>query len=347
MSSTKKAKKISLIRDSEKGMYKVSQSKVNCWRKCRQEFQYKYVEFLKPKVKARPLRFGGIIHDMLEADLEGKNPFSILNKIAKANDKLFRAEQELYGNIVQDIRYVMESYFDYWDSHKAEQFVAIELNGRHSEHEFAVKIADGILAKGKIDLLASAKKLKWLGEHKTHKTFPQPEHRWRNLQSVTYIKIVDMLGIARLDGTVWDYIRSKPPTRPAILKSGEMSRAALDSLPRVVEDVIKQNKLKRAEYVDVLKKQQENQVSWFQRVYTPVSKHIIEPVFNDYISTAREMSELHGKQMERTFGRHCEWCSYRSLCGAALQGHDIDFIKEREFIIDENDYEKKDLELAD
>jgi hypothetical protein len=330
MSSSKK------VAAPSSSLFKVSQSKVTTWRRCRMAYNYAHVQKIAPKKKSRPLKFGSIIHAMLEADINGKNPFKVLSTLVKRDEKLFDAEREMYGNIEKDVSYIMRSYFEYWDS-KPEQLDYIKVGKSTSEHPFEIEIVPGILAKGKIDALAKAKKLKWLVEHKSHKTFPAPEHRWRNLQSVIYIHITNLMGWGTLDGTVWDYIRSKPPTRPAILKAGTLSRAALDSLPLVVLDTLKEAKLKPEDYKDVIEQQRANQSSWFQRVFTPVSKQIIKPILDDFIATSREMADLSDTHKERTFGRHCEWCQYRVLCGAVLQGQDEEFIKEREF--GPNDYE--------
>jgi hypothetical protein len=314
---------------------------VSAWRTCRQKYHYAHVEQLMRKKKSRPLTFGSIIHSMIEADINGKNPFATLKKVEKEFGNLFREEREMYGDIIQDVKYIMTAYFDYWDG-RPESIVYNPIGKFKCEIPYEIEIVDGILAKGTIDAVGKAKKLNWLVEHKSHKVFPMPDHRWRNLQSVLYIRIVDMHGWGTLDGTCWDYIRSKPPTHPAILKSGLMSRAALDSLPDVVRDVLKANKLDLKKNMDIVEQQEKQLGSWFERVFTPVSKSIIDPVVNDYIDTAREMSELAGKSRTKTFGRHCEWCDFRQLCAAELQGHDVDFIKEREY--GPNDYEDKRLE---
>lgn len=328
---------------TESGLFKISQSKVSKWRQCRQAYHYAHVEKIAPKRKARPLKFGSIVHDMIDADINGKNPFKKLQEVGKTNKKLFEAEREMYGEIIKDVSYIMTEYFEYWDA-RPETIDYVSVNKFKCEIPFEVEIDKGnILAKGRIDAVGKAKKLKWLVEHKSHKTFPKPENRWRNLQSVFYIRVVDMMGWGQLDGTCWDYIRSKPPTRPTILKSGDLSRAALDSLPSVVKDVLRANKLKADDYEDVLKQQRENRANWFQRVFTPVSKDIIEPVMQDLIDTSREMADLHGKSRTKTFGRHCEWCSYAKLCAAELQGHDVDFVKEKEYEFNEYEAEKEEL----
>lgn len=332
---------------TDSGLFKVSQSKISKWRQCRQAYHYAHVEKIAPKRKSRPLKFGGIVHDMIDADIKGQNPFKKLKEIGKTNEKLFDAEREMYGDIIKDVGYIMDEYFNYWDA-RPETIDYMDIGkGKDKfkcEAPFEVEIDKGyILAKGRIDAAGKAKKLKWLVEHKSHKTFPKPEHRWRNLQSVFYIRIFDMMGWGSLDGTCWDYIRSKPPTRPTILKAGGMSKAALDSLPSVVRDVAKANKIAERDYADVMKTQMENRATWFQRVFTPVSKDIIEPVMKDLLDTSREMADLHGTSRTKTFGRHCEWCGYAKLCAAELQGHDVEFVKEREYEFNEYEAEKEEL----
>lgn len=312
-------------------MFKTSQSKVNTWRRCRFAYHLKYNEKLEPKRKARPLKFGGIIHEMVEADLAGKSPFKVLNDIAKREEKLFDAEREMYGNIVEDITAIMTEYFDYWDEQK-DKLVYMPIKKKWAEHEFEIEIAKDIIAKGKIDAFAKYRKLPVLVEHKSHKNIPNDEHRWRNLQSVFYIRISEMLGWAKCQGTLWDYIRSKPPTRPKILKAGGMSHADCDTLPYVVEKTIKENKLNPKIHQDFLMDITNKRSTWFQRVFTPVSKSVVGIVFDEFIATSREMADLSEKRKEKNFGQHCMWCSYRALCAAELKGHDVDFIKEGEFV---------------
>lgn len=314
-------------------MFKVSQSKVNTWRRCRYAYHLKYNEKLEPKKKARPLQFGSIIHEMIEADAAGKNPMKVLKEAAKINEKLFDAEREMYGNIVEDIKYIMTAYFDYWEE-QPHQIAYLPIKKKFAEHEFEIEIDKGIVAKGKIDAFAKYRKLKTLVEHKSHARIPNEEHRWRNLQSVFYIRIAENLGWMTCEGTLWDYVRSKPPTRPEILKSGALSSRALDSLPAVVMDVIKQNKLKVDDYKELIDQQIKNQSNYFVRVFTPANRSVVDQVYAEFVATSREMMEQSAAHREKTFGQHCTWCSYRALCAAELKGHDADFIREREFVRD-------------
>ena len=93
--------------------FKVSQSKVKTYRRCHRAYHNKYVLNLKRKRVKRPLMFGRMVHEMLDADANGDDPFEILDRINLDNMKLFASEREMYGDIVDDVAIIMEDYFDY------------------------------------------------------------------------------------------------------------------------------------------------------------------------------------------------------------------------------------------
>lgn len=339
MATLKKLKKKK--QETVSHLFFVSQSKVNEFRKCPQAFKYHHIERIERKSKPRPLKFGTIIHKMTEEDAAGRDPFAKLEEIAKTEEKLFREEREAYGEIVKDIEFIMTSYFEYWKSRPSiEQMEYIKIDGRSAEHPFEIELGEDIGCRGTIDAVVKYKKMRWLGEHKSHKTFPNTDHRWRNVQSAVYQKVMSILGWPSVEGILWDYIRSKAPTRPQILKSGEVSSRDLDSLPIVVEDTLRRhaklNKLP-AEWVKrnaakLVDEQRKRMSTWFQRIATPVKKPVVELIWRDFMATAREMRDTDfTKPVTRNIAKHCDWCQFEPLCRAVMQGSDEDFIKEREY----------------
>lgn len=319
-------------------MFKISQSKINVARKCLKAYQYKYIDKLKRRAKARPLQFGSIVHSMLEAHIDGKNPFEILDQIEQDNKRLFREEREMYGDIVNDARHIMQGYIDYW---RKDPIVYLSHGKKKSEHEFEIELTNDISVKGKVDAVARAKKMNWLVEHKTHKVFPNADHRWRNLQSAVYIRFIEMLGWWSIEGTLWDYIRSKPPTRPQMLKSGELSSRELDSLPHVVIDTLKQHKLNPKNYAELIDKVERSQSNWYQRIFTPTKKAVVDSLVRDFTISARQLRDVNfDKPVPRSIGRHCDYCEFEQLCRAALQGSDEDYVREKEYVVKENETEE-------
>lgn len=323
----------------------ISQSKANDWLMCRRKYHFRNVEHLKPKVAARPLKFGGIVHDMVEAVSKGEDEFKVLEEKATVNRKLFEAEREMYGEIVSDITYVMRAYRAYW---KNDPFKFVKFKNKRAEHPFEIEITSEITAKGKMDGFVKMKSFNWLLENKTHKSFPGADERWRNLQSAVYLRVGEMIGAPKLQGTVWNYIRSKPPTKPKMLKGGGLSVAQIDTLPEVVMEVINENKLNPRDYAPFIKAQVDNLPSWFQRVYMPINKKVVKSVFSDFVTVAREMADYYDKNPTkppvRTIGRHCSWCAYEKICRAQMQGNDVEFLLEHEYAVDETEYQTEPVE---
>lgn len=311
-------------------LFKVSQSRVNTYRTCRRKYFFRYVEKIRAIRKARPLKFGSIVHKLLQEHSKGFDPFNVLERIAQSQRKLFLEEREMYGNIVEDIRYIMRAYFEFW---KKSDFRMIKPRGEKdiAEIAFAVEIDDGIECTGVVDGLVQSRRMNWLGEHKTHKNFPDANHRWRNMQSAIYLKIAEIKGWQKLDGTLWNYVRSKPPTRPQPLKDGGLSQRKIDSLPEVVIDTIRSEGLSITPYRSFIQDQVDNLPTWFDRVYTPIKPKVVRAIWGDFIDTAREMRDTHGGKKDRNIGQHCMWCEFEPLCRAELTGSDVDFLKERDY----------------
>lgn len=310
--------------------FRVSQSKVKTWRRCRRAYHYKYVEELRAKKKSRALTFGGIVHQMIERDIEGDDPMEVLTEMDPSKLKLFAAEREEYGEIIDDARRIMTEYFAYWEDDE-NPLIYERIKGKSSEHGFEIEIAPGIIWNGKIDARGKREKMRWLVEHKTFKRKPGDDERWRNLQSASYFRAMDVLGWPSVDGTCWDYIWSKPPNMPMLLKDGTMSRKNIDTLPPAVVDAIKGFGLRDYDYRDFIKAAEAHRSKWFFRIYTPVNKEASDYLFNEFRDTAIEMAENHGKKSDMNIERHCGWCEFEPLCRAKLQGLDYDFIKERHY----------------
>src|SRR5580704_1440880 len=348
-------------------MFQTSLSKVETRRACEQRYVYRYIEKLRAKVVARPLRFGDLFHKMLEADANNLDPFAALKDATVSNSKLFREERESIAAIVSDITYIWKAYKDYYKKDQL-QLLPVKVWERtlgkpinktaktvgeavgfapkpkvqYAEHWIDnVEIAPGIEFTGKIDGFVRSRKTNWLLEHKTTENFPDSDTRWRNLQSCLYIRIVEMLGWFTLSGTLWNYIRSKPPThmKPNEKNPG-MSVRKIDSLPAVVIDDITNAGFSPSNYSGFINDITANIPSWFDRVYTPIKKPVIDMVWRDFIVTSKEMKEVeeeysaaHPRRPVRTIGRHCSWCEFEALCRAELTGADADFVREHEFEI--------------
>lgn len=316
-------------------MIKISQSRAKTYRRCKQAFHYKYIEDLTKKAVRRPFQFGKIVHRMIEAYAEGDEPEKILEEIGIENQKLFAQEKEMYGNLIDDIRLIMDEYFNYWDETSLRYIPIKDQQGvrRLSEHPFEIEIETGIIFTGIIDGLSKTPEngLKWLTEHKTFKSLPNDDQRWRNLQAAVYLRAVDILGWVELDGICWDYIKSTPPKEPQLLKSGKLSTKQISTLPAIVKKTVAKHNLDIADYQNLVQMAEASIPDYFQRIFTPMGKDIIDVVFNDFVATAREIADYDNKPV-RNIDLHCSYCDYEPLCRGVFTNSDIDFIKEREYV---------------
>lgn len=319
-------------------MFKVSQSKIKLWRRCHHAYHLKHVEKLRKKVVARPLVFGRLVHEMFEKIADGDDPMEVLDNIDVSQLKLFRKEKELYGNLIEDVRVIMSEYIEH---HKGDPLRYLRINGKRAEHEFEVPISNRIILTGKVDGVVKRQGLTLLLEHKTFNRMPSEDDRWRNVQSSTYLTVAERLGWPELDGTLWDYIHSKPPTRPQILKDGKLSMRAINTLPSVVREVMREHGLDATQYGQLVTMAERNRRNYFVRHVSPVKESVCKELFADLVSTARDIEAAHGEKKDRNIDRHCAYCDYEPLCRAALQGHDVDFIKQKDYVKNAKDNERE------
>ena len=308
------------------GSIRINQSRVNSWRTCKQAHYFKYIEQLQPKRPSRPLAFGSLVHKMIEEDANNRDPFEVIENIDLDTLRLFKSEKEEYGDLIDDISIIMEDYWDYWGN----DLKYLKIEGRQAEHKFKLDIFPGATWEGKIDAFVQTKnKLKWLIEHKSFNQMPDEDARWRNIQSTTYIRATEIEGWLNVDGILWDYIWSKPPSEPTINKDGSISKRQIKTLPTKLKLWAKTHKVKIP--LELRRKAEDHRPEWFQRIYSTKKKKVIDKVWEDFIISAREIVDRGEKEKVKSIGRWCSWCQYEGICRAELTGGDVDFVKQTQY----------------
>lgn len=313
-------------------IFKVSHSKLKTWKSCRMAYHYKYKERLRKKTKSRPLAFGGLFHELMEKYEEGEDPFEYLDELREKSPKLFKEEVELYGDLYFSMRVIFSEYLDYY---KDQPLKPVRINKKWAEHEFNLEIENGLVLTGKIDMLAKLPSGQVaLVERKTFDRMPSSETRWKNVQAMTYAKVIQLLDWADVSVVLWDYIHSKQPSVPYILKAGGFSTKACVTLPSVVEMAAKENgiKLKKTDLVYTNAVRSRN--DYFQRIVVPLRQPVIDSVFEETLTAAKALRAQHEDKPFRTIDRHCDWCDYKDLCQADLTGGDPEFLKERLYTVE-------------
>jgi len=329
-------------------LLKVSNSKIKTWRRCPNSYYYKYVEKIEPKKKKAALMKGSIIHDMIEGWLNEDDWESPLKKYKKEYDKLFKEEKDEYGDIINDMQTVMTGYVNRW---KDEELDYIERNGVRTEHEIEVDLVPGrIILTGIIDRIGIDQRDRvWYVESKSFKQkLPKEDIRYADLQTSIYSWGGPLAGLPEPTGIMWDYIRSKPPTIPELLKKGGLSKAKkIDTTYEVYLQEIRRHGLEVQDYADILEDLRTRPDSYYRRMYRPHPKEMIKPLLRDLKQSALEIEALGETSRVRNLNRECGWCDYNSVCMAELKGLDSEFIKQKDYKERRKEDESKETKEAE
>ena len=313
-------------------MFSVSHSKLKTWRTCHRKAYYKYILKLMRKRKARPLLRGSIIHDMIEDKVEKRDPWLSFEAWKKKHGKMFKEQIEEYGDVEREVQLLMEGYFRHY---KRDPITPIRKDGRRCEYPFEVDLCKGITIKGRMDGAGRTKdKRNLLIERKSHKQIPHNEMKFTDIQSGVYGKIMPMIGFPKPDGVLWDYVRAKCPSTPKLLKSGELSRASIDTMWPVYEQAIKDNGLKVKDYADMEEALEGKEDDFYSRVLLPINQTYLDNLWEETIITAKEMKRRLGKDNTRCVDKHCSWCEFQPVCQAEMLGLDASFILKAEYTKD-------------
>ena len=327
---------IDMANKKDKPMFKVSYSKVDTFRMCKKKFYYSYVEKLERKFKARPLKLGSLIHDMLDIHSRGgskKQIWDVYRKAKKEHGKLFKEERELYGDLPGDLKRIMKGYFEYWAD---DTFKIVK-----SEELIEVPLTDDILLIMYYDQIIKDKHgHHWPKENKSKKTIPTGDFLYMDTQTNIYFwALGEKEKKLPIKGLLWDYIRTKAPVVPELTKKGVLSKANIDTTWDVYRQAILDNGLKLTEYRDMRKKLKLNDENFLKRLPVPRQDKVMQTLVHEFTDTAIEMRDYKGCY-PRTIGSHCDFmCDFKRLCTADLRGVD------RSHIV-KNEYKPKEFDRA-
>lgn len=312
-------------------MVSVSHSRIKTFRRCFKKHDYRYNQRLSVKAKPAPLLKGTIIHEMIDAMVERKDPFKVSKEYASKYKQLFREQREEYGDdFIPDIDRIFQAY--------QRTYADDKLKYERSEEEFRVP-----LVKKQIELIYVVDKIaidpegrRWLMDHKTCKSIPEEKDRFSDIQLVLYYWAENQRNSkANLDGVLWDYIRSKPPTVPEQLKNGGLSQAksiATDYHTYAAElSRLRIDPKPYAAFLSELKKRGTG--DFFQRIRLPTpDKIMVRSVVEDARESAVQIAD-HGTELKaRNLTKNCSWdCEFYKLCHAELRGLDADFVRKTHY----------------
>jgi hypothetical protein len=266
---------------------------------------------------------------MIEAHLCGKDPWLPWRSMKRKHSKLFREEVEEYGDLPEQIKILMEGYFR-WYKKDPLRFIPLKRGGKKAEHELKVQLTPRIILGLKIDAIGVTKdKLRWLIDHKSHKTIPTGDLPYTDIQTMLYCWALEQENF-KVDGVAWNYIRVKTPTLPQPLKAGGLSKAkSIDTTWGVYKSEIKRLGLKLSDYKDMKELLIDKEADFYTRLYMPINRTLMNNLKEEMTQAAREM--IAEKPPIRNIERHCDWCEFKNLCQGELRGLDVNWIRKNEY----------------
>jgi hypothetical protein len=322
-----------LYYDESVGKYITTHSMIKSMRECPRQAGFKYADRLKPKRLSKPLRRGTWMHYLLEEHHAGRDWEAMHRSLTAKYNELFDEEKDFYGDLPTECLSLMKSYI--WH-YKDDPWKVLE-----TEFTVEAEFPDGTLYRGKVDALIENQHGLWLVDHKTHGNLPGLTYRLLDAQSALYLWAA-LKNKLPVQGFMWNYLRTKPPAKPYLLKDGSrLSKKLGDTDWLTFTDEIKRLKAERGyritgadvQFADRLKQQRyrpgEPQLSpFFQRSILEKDTAMLRRVATAAYHTSKRMNEYPWENkdaIERNVQLFkCErMCSYRDLCTAELTGGNL------------------------
>lgn len=325
---------------------KISHSRIKLWRRCKMAHHYKYVQKLTKKKKSLPLRVGSIIHLMIEYYHETGDWKPVLDEFRTEFNRNYREEKLELGDIPSLVENIVSGYIDYYDE---DGLTYVKRRGRATEIRLLKYLSNEIIFDGYIDAYPTDEDgNNWLMDHKSCRFIPSEEQRFSDIQLLAYNWLLPQCGYPKPDGVIWDYLRTKAPVIPEVLKNGSISKnSKIDTTfsvykARVIE-VLGYNEWK-VNYLEFAKSNFLNrEENFYKRVRLPSPpKEMINNVVSDFIETGHEIY-YYGKDAKvRNMTKDCSWCEFYNLCSIEVRNLDSKYIKQTEFNCGEENEEESE-----
>lgn len=302
---------------------RVSNSRINTYRRCQKRYEFKYVYGLEPKGKKRALEMGSWMHALLEEHYQGRDWRVRHKEMTKAYYNLFEEMREELGDLPTDCARLMRSYLRRYREEDAQVRVI------DAELDEVVTLPSGLEFRMIIDLIVEEVRTGylWAWDHKNRSNFERHDNMLIDPQLTNYFTGLEMMGYKPMMGVLYNEIRTKAPTVPQVLKAGGLSKAKkIDTDVYTYYQTIKQHGLNPADYADILQHIAKNEEDrFFRRVRLPKDKVMKRIMMREAEDTAAEMMmvEKRGRYV-RTYNRQCAWdCDFKTLCISQLHGGDL------------------------
>lgn len=253
--------------------------------------------------------------------------------------RLFPEEQEDYYEagmyLPEAVRRILRGYHYHWRKQlDGEEPLLVEASWQRTHEE------SGFVFEGRIDLLVRNERgLVVLRDWKS--TSRAPSGSWKLRESQLHIypwgiaPKLQALGIDRIDKIEFDWILTKPPTKPQQNKDGSLSKRQIDTDAITYYEALKEYGIEiTAEHKRKIKELLKQDKFLF-RDDAPRSKKVTDQILDEAVKTSWIIQQIHDRPElgeVRSARQSCEWdCDFTDLCLGELYGQDTSPIRKKSF----------------
>lgn len=319
---------------------KISNSKATTYRRCRQKYHYKYHLNLRAKTPSLPLKRGSWLHDLLEVDASGGEWKKRHKELKKEFNRLFDEEKDRYGDLPEECKRIMRSYKYWWrEEDNNMEVLATEL-------ELEVPLPHGHILVARIDRVTRDEYGVWVWEHKSHAKVPSANWRFIDVQSSLYAYAMNKDGrFGKVTGVLWDYLVTKPPTKPRLNKDGTLSKRKISTDLYTYVSALREYGIDLADYRDnivALKKHN----NFFKRERVPRDPFVVKQLVKELVYTADDIEK--GVKPYRSIDKSCEYtCDFHDLCLMQLYGGNAESLIRKKFDVVEGGEKDSDEKVIE
>ena len=337
-------------------------SPTRAFQRCNRSYRYGYIDNLRPIHVSAPIRMGIEAHKFFE-DAERMGDEEALALVDQRWEGLTSQQRAIYQNrgkgdkvlppLPDDLRRIVRSYryqyqHDDWDVVGVEHKLDVVIEGRRHVGVMDLLVRDERFGPG-LTLI----------DRKTTGRIPDDSVQLNDPQLSFYAGLWNTTNEEKVEQVVFDYIVTKPPTRPALVGLSDRSKAngtyAKGKGPRISARAIETTVFEYMDAVDEaanvyphiniydyqkeIDKLNSKPNPFFRRRVIRMTPHIIESAMQDVRATNTFMSAAtQANVFPRSVGPFtCPSCQFKALCCAELQG-DSDIVQEELLQFESSDY---------
>lgn len=264
------------------------------------------------------------MHELLQVHNDGENWKRKHKELTTKFNNLWDEEREELGDLPKECATIMKSYLrKYADDDQRYRVI-------DSEMDEVIELPNGLRINIIIDLIVEdlIEGGLWIRDYKFRKNLSEADDMMLDPQLTTYFWGAEKMGYKPLRGAEYDEVRTKPPTVPAFLKSGNLSRAKnIDTDVYTYMREIIAHGLDPRDYTETLQLIAVREKDrFFRRTQLPKDPPVVKTMTKELVQTAIEIEQAETTgRYPRTFDASCKWgCAYKNICIAQLHGADID-----------------------